>query len=79
MLLNQLGNIFPYRSSSTGNVLEKILPVELGVYFPVQPMREGSILGNPSKRGGMDSFTWIYILFKIGHFSGISDLSNIDV
>ena len=34
-LFNQLGNIFPYRSSFTGSVLEKILPVELGVYFPV--------------------------------------------
>ena len=32
---------------------------------------------NPSKRGGMDvhpdSFTWIYILFKIGYFGDISD------
>ena len=35
VLLNQLGNIFPYRSTSTGSVLENILPVELGVYFPV--------------------------------------------
>ena len=35
ILLNQLGNIFPYRSSSTGSVLENILPVELGVHFPV--------------------------------------------
>ena len=26
-----------------------------------------------------DSFTWIYIQFKIGHFGDISDFSNIDV
>ena len=34
-----LGNIFPYRSTSTGSVLENILPVELGVYFPVHPQK----------------------------------------
>ena len=30
----QLGNIFPYRSSSTGSLLENILPVDLGGIFP---------------------------------------------
>ena len=35
VLLNQLSNIFLYRSSSTGSVLENILPVELWVYFTV--------------------------------------------
>ena len=35
VLLNQLGYIFLYRSSSTGSVLENMLPVELGVYFSV--------------------------------------------
>ena len=32
------GNIFLYRSSSTGSVLENILPVELGVYFQTLPV-----------------------------------------
>ena len=35
VLLNQLGNIFLYRSSSTGSVLENILPVELEVYCSI--------------------------------------------
>ena len=35
VLLNELGNIFINRSSSMGSVLENILLVEMGVYFPV--------------------------------------------
>ena len=46
VLLNQLGNIFSYRSRSTGSVLENILPVELGVYFPVNSQWSWEYTGN---------------------------------
>ena len=46
VLLNQLGNIFQYWSSSTGSVLWNIIPVELSLYFPVHSSRAGRILEN---------------------------------
>ena len=45
----QLGNIFLYRSSSNGSVLESILLVELGVNFPVNSSTAGSILENKAQ------------------------------
>ena len=45
VLLNQLGNIFQYRSCPTGSELENILPVELGIYFQYTPSKAGSIRG----------------------------------
>ena len=45
-MANQLGNIFPYWSSSTGSVLKNKLPVELGYIFQYTPSRTWSILEN---------------------------------
>ena len=43
-----MGNIFSYRSSSTGSVLENIIPVERGVYFPVHSKQSWEYTGNYS-------------------------------
>ena len=48
VLLNQLSNIFPYRSSSTGSVLENTLPVELWVYFTVHSQQSWEYTGKYS-------------------------------
>ena len=50
VLLNQLGNIFPYRSSSTGSILENMLPVQLGVYFTIHSQQNQFILENIAAR-----------------------------